>query len=123
MKPKLLILDDQPEYLRALERALKSHYDILTASCVEEAQEQCHTNPVAALVDIRLCEAEPDNREGLGFVQWLHECHPDIVSIAISALEERDLAQRAHQAGAAVFLPKPVRVSELQAVLQEQLEP
>jgi DNA-binding response OmpR family regulator len=70
-----------------------------------------------ALVDVCLSASEPSNREGLEFVRWLRCERPDMKIIAMSARDESALPAQALQAGADVFLPKPLRLSELKGVL------
>ena len=120
-RTKLLILDDQLAYVRSLERVLRADYDVFGVTSIAEAEKAALPETFAALVDIRLDEKEPGNRDGLKFIGWLHEQHPAIVPIAMSALEDPDLEGEAVASGAAMFLQKPVRVSELKEILRKLL--
>lgn len=122
-KPRLLVLDDQGPYVRSLARALRARYDIVAAGTVEEARERAADNIGVALVDVRLAEDDPANREGLVFVRWLRADRPEVPVIAMSALDDPGLPDEAKAAGAAVFLSKPIRLSELERLLADILGP
>ena len=115
-KPVILILDDLSAYVRALERVLRTEYEVRCALSIKEAEGMVE-GAFAALVDIRLKEKETDNRDGLVFIQWLSENYPDTISIAMSALEDPGLDREALTAGARTFLAKPVRISALRELL------
>src|SRR5206468_2910648 len=107
MGPKILILDDQAMYTRALVRSLRAGYEVVAAMSLEEAKERVTEDVRAALVDIRLREEDPGNREGLEFVRWLKKNHQEIPAIVMSALDDSSLPSEAAVAGAIVFLQKP----------------
>lgn len=119
MKARIIILDDQEPYIRALERALRGEYEIVPARSLVEAESASFSGVQIALVDIRLREDKPGNREGLAFIGWLGENHPEVAAIAMSAIDEPGLDEAAMATGAVRFLPKPVRVSELKEILRE----
>ncbi len=119
MKPKLLIVDDQVMYGRSLDRALRSDFSIVVATTVQGAQQSKGENLSCALVDIRLDEAKPDDRQGLEFIRWLRERKPHIPIVAMSAIEEESLEDEALKAGATRFLRKPIGISRLKELLQE----
>lgn len=122
MKPKLLILDDQEIYIRALVRALRGDYEIVSALSVAEAQERVADDMAIALVDVRLREDEPANRDGLKFVRWLKGNRPTVPVVAMSAVDDQSLPDEAKTAGAALFLQKPLRMSELKHALSTLVE-
>lgn len=119
MKPKLLIVDDQVMYGRSLDRALRSDFSIVVASTVQEARQSEDDDLFCALVDIRLDESMPNDRQGLEFVSWLRERKPQIPIVAMSALDEESLEADALKAGATRFLRKPIVISRLKELLQE----
>jgi DNA-binding NtrC family response regulator len=118
MSVKILVVDDQEEYLRSLGRALKGEYEVLTASSMEQGKAVSFEGVQSAIVDIRLVADDTNNRDGLLFIKWLRENHPGVVPIAMSAMEDPALEGQATSAGAAMFLPKPVRVSDLKNLLR-----
>ena len=117
--PRLLILDDQIQYGRSLERALRREYDIALASNLAEGQERALNGAEIVLTDVRLDEANLGNREGLAFVRWLRLRNAEIPIIAMSAVEDSSLEKDALDAGASTFLRKPIIVSQLRGVLRQ----
>jgi two-component system response regulator PhcR len=115
-KPVLLILDDQPMYLRAMSRALQSGYELCLAVTAEEARALMSERIGAVLADVRLSEDNPEDRGGLEFVRWLRENWPRTPAVAMSSLEDAGLADEARSAGATCFLEKPIHLSQLRGV-------
>ena len=115
---KLLIVDDEIEYLRSLENALKREWYVVTASNLEEAKERAKEGIDLALVDIRLSKEDEENRDGLVFLEWMKMNYPDVPVVMISAYREFDYAVEALNLGAKYFLKKPVNLIELEGVLK-----
>jgi len=91
----------------------------VVASTVQEARQSEDDDLFCALVDIRLDESMPNDRQGLEFVSWLRERKPQIPIVAMSALDEESLEADALKAGATRFLRKPIVISRLKELLQE----
>lgn len=113
-----MIVDDEIEYLRSLENALKREWDVVTASNLEEAKERAKEGIDLALVDIRLSKEDEENRDGLVFLEWMKMNYPDVPVVMISAYREFDYAVEALNLGAKYFLKKPVNLIELEGVLK-----
>jgi len=121
VKRILLILDDQPMYGRSLARALRADFDIRLATDVEQA-EAAAVGIDIALVDIRLNEGDPSDRQGLEFIRWLRGRNPDIKIISMTALENRELDNSATKSGANYFLRKPIVISKLRDLLTKMVQ-
>lgn len=121
MKLRVLVLDDQVRYTRALQRAIGSEFEVVTAATVGEAQGAMTSDVQLVISDIRLSEADPADRQGLDFIGWVRARFPDVPVIALSALDEEGLDQRAVGLGASCFLRKPVTVSSLRTAMAEAL--
>lgn len=121
-KPRLLIVDDVEEYVRALANALRSEYEVITAKSLEEAKGRMNEDVDIALVDIRLSEEEQDNRDGLIFLEWVKLNYPQVPVVMMSIYRDFDLAVDALNLGASYFLRKPINLVELKGVLKELLE-
>jgi two-component system response regulator PilR (NtrC family) len=120
---RLLVLDDQVQYGRSLERALRREYEVVVASTVAAAQQLEFNDVDLVLTDIRLDEAHEERREGLEFVRWLRSHHERLPIIAMSALDDPSLERDALGVGANRFLRKPISVSQLKSLLREFLGP
>ena len=115
---KLLIVDDIEEYLTSLENALRGEYKVLKARSLDDAKEVAKENIDIALVDIKLSEEKPDNKDGLVFLEWLKMNYPKVPAITMSAYREFDLAVEALNLGAEYFLKKPINLPELKGLLK-----
>ena len=121
MRPKILVLDDQVQYGRSLDRALRREYELVLAGSQPEARERCTPAVAGILADVRLDESAPNDRQGLEFVSWARAQRPDLPIISMSAAEDESLEADALKAGATRFLRKPIVISQLKALLQELL--
>jgi len=115
---KILILDDQEDYVRSLTHALRGDFEITTATSLFEAKERMEPTVDLALIDIRLSEDDPSNRDGLHFLEWVRMNYPEIPVIMMSAYREFDLAVESLNLGASYFLRKPINLVELKALLK-----
>lgn len=112
-----LVLDDQTAYVRALARSLRSAVEVVGTGAQASAKLALRPEMTVALVDICLSDTDSTNREGLDFIRWLRTTRPDMGIIAMSARDEPDLPGLTREAGADVFLPKPLRISDLKSQL------
>jgi DNA-binding NtrC family response regulator len=120
-RPRVLIVDDMPDYLRALTMALRTRCDVETAMTVDEAKAICSNAShelSLALVDVCLKEADPSDRSGLELVRWLRSTHPELQAIAMSAVPDMSLPEAAESVGAVRFLQKPISVRNLFAIIE-----
>lgn len=107
--PLILVIDDEPQLLRFLQAALKSHgYRALTAETAEEGERLALSHrPDAVLLDLGL----PD-RDGLEVVNQLRGwCDTPIIVISARGKEDDKVA--ALEAGANDYLTKPFGTREL----------
>lgn len=118
-QPKILVLDDQGQYLRSLARALKADADLILVETLTAAQEAFSPDFALVLTDIRLDEARDDDRQGIDFIRFVRSRSAELPVIAMSALEAPDVEAAALAAGATRFLRKPIVVSELRMLLTE----
>lgn len=115
--PLILVVDDEPQLLRFLTAALKSHdYRVLTASTASEGERLILSHrPDAILLDLGL----PD-RDGLEVVANVRGwCDTPI--IVISARGKEDDKVEALEAGANDYLTKPFGTRELIARIRVAL--
>jgi DNA-binding NtrC family response regulator len=123
MKKKLLIVDDIEEYLEAVEGLLSPKYEVVKARNLEESINTLKKEKIdLAIIDIRLKEDDPSNRDGLKVVKWIKENSPHTIPIVMSAYKEFDYAVEALNLGARYFLKKPLKPEEIEKVLNELLK-
>ena len=116
-RPRVLVVDDEPQILRALRVILReSGFEALPASTGEEALDLAALqHPDAGFVDLLL----PDI-DGVELCRRLREW-TDIPLIVLSAVGDEDAKVRALAAGADDYVTKPFGPRELVARLQANL--
>jgi two-component system, OmpR family, KDP operon response regulator KdpE len=117
VKPKVLVVDDEQQILRALRVILRdAGFEALPASSAEEALDLAAVQrPDAAIVDLVL----PD-LDGVELSRRLREWS-DMPLIVLSAVGDEDSKVRALAAGADDYVTKPFGPRELVARLQANL--
>jgi DNA-binding NtrC family response regulator len=118
MKPRILIVDDDPGTLASLSRAFALEgYTALTASSATRALERLAEEPVdAVLSDVVMPEMD-----GLALLAKLRERAPDVPVILMSGQATLQTAVRATQLGALDFVEKPVGLERLLLTLRNTL--
>ncbi|MCK4762191.1 MAG: response regulator [Candidatus Aminicenantes bacterium] len=115
-KLKLLIVDDDRDLLRQLEFLLEDDFkEVLTASSKEQALESvsAHGDVDVFLVDVRLSETDPGNREGLELVKEIRRQNSNAVILMMSrytAAKYEELVRQEAQADG--FIRKPFTMDE-----------
>ena len=121
-KPKILVVDDDPDLVRALRLRLRaSNYEVTTATdgytAVAAAQKE---RPALIILDLGL-------PVGDGFVVLDRLQSIDSLSnipvIVLSARDPQANEERALKAGAAAFFQKPADNDELMNVIRVSLSP
>jgi DNA-binding NtrC family response regulator len=118
----IMILDDVPEYVNSLSRALSGEYNIQTAFSLYEAKKAMDNSIKLVLADVRLSEEDLANRDGIIFLGWLKEHFPDVPLIMMSAYKDFDSAVDALNLGAVRYLKKPINLHELKNLISSLLE-
>ncbi len=80
-KETILVVDDQPEVLRSIERLLKPEWNVSTAAGGAEALEWLRTGDPAVI----LCDQRMPAMTGVEFLERSLESRPDAVRILITA--------------------------------------
>jgi two-component system response regulator AtoC len=117
---RILIVDDDPYFLRVLNRILTGeNFQVKTAEGAVEAaqilQENCFDLVIS---DLRL----PDG-DGLSILQEIRKAGSEIPVVILTAYGEVDSYLEAMNAGATEYLNKPVKSEELLAVVRSCLRP
>ena len=116
-RPKVLVVDDEAQILRALRVVLReAGFEVVPAQNAAEALDRAAVRPPqAAIVDLVL----PDG-DGIQVTRRLREWS-DMPIIVLSALGEEDQKVSALEAGADDYVTKPFGARELVARLQAAL--
>lgn len=115
----LLVVDDEPNVLYSLVRALES--DALAVDTAQTGQQAIDTvrtkKPDAVILDVRL----PD-MSGLDVFERLHSFEPQLPVIIITAFASTETAIEAMKRGAFEYLLKPVDLHQLREVVARALD-
>ena len=116
---RLLIVDDDEDILRNLERILRLEgYETDTARTGLEAIEKTRRNFYnLVLLDIKL----PD-MEGTELLRRMHETFPKMIKIMVTGYPDLENAIKSLNYGADAYLVKPVSVQELLDVVKQKLD-
>lgn len=112
---RILIVDDDPHFLRVWSRILSGeNFQVTTASGVDDALRVLQEHPVDLVIsDMRM----PDT-DGLSFVQEIRRIGNDIPVVILTAYGEVDTYLQAMNLGATEFLNKPIKSHELLRVVR-----
>ncbi len=115
---RILIVDDDPYFLRVLSRILTDEkYHVTTASRAAEAEQILREGSVDVVIsDLRL----PDG-DGLSILEGLRRAGRSVPVVILTAYGEVDSYLAAMNAGAVEYLNKPVRSEELLGVVRNCL--
>jgi CheY-like chemotaxis protein len=116
--PRLLLVDDSQAILAYESASLSEHYAILTATNGRDALQRLRESSVdAVLLDLSMPEMDGD--AVLHTMKGDAELR-DIPVIIVSTEQHR--ADACLEAGAAAYLPKPIRADDLRALVGRVLE-
>ena len=115
--PVLLVVDDEPDFLRGLARSIPREIPlrVLTAESGAEALRLIDKNPVEmVLTDIRM----PDI-DGIGLLEEIKQRDPWITVVLMTAYGTIETAIEAIRKGAYDFVQKPFTPDEINRLLEE----
>ena len=113
---RVLIVDDDPYFLRVLGRILRGeNFQVRTAEgAAQAAQALKETSYDVVISDLRL----PDG-DGLSILQELRQAGCDTPLVILTAYGEVDSYLAAMNAGATEYLNKPVKTEDLVEVIRK----
>ncbi len=124
LPPRLLVADDQPQILEALQLLLKHEGYVLHAvrSPVEALSELACDSFDAALLDLNYARDTTSGAEGLELIRKVRAIDSQLPIIAMTAWGNIDLAVEAIRLGARDFVQKPWENTRLLTILRTQIE-
>ncbi len=112
---KLLIVDDEKSVRYAFKRTFGDCYDIITAENGIQGVETVDSSaPDIVLMDIRM-----PKQDGLTALKRIHEQHPTLPVIMMTAYADSATAMRAMHEGAFDYIVKPFDNDELRLILEK----
>ena len=122
--PKILVVDDNPDILDALDLLLTLHdYQVITASNKKDALLTVSRQPIDLVIqDMNFSVAATSGEEGVSLFYQLKQQQPDLPIIVITAWSQLDKAVELVKAGAADYLQKPWDDAKLLETIAEHLQ-
>ncbi len=119
MKPRILIVDDEPDICKALEFLLKREdYDVASVNCGEDAIEKLKTEGFdVVLTDLRMGKVD-----GMMVLEKAKEISPDTPVVIMTAFASIESAIDAMRMGAADYIVKPFLNEEIKITLRKIIE-
>lgn len=119
MKPVVLVVDDEKNWLIVLEEILQDEgYEVLTADNAHDALQLAMNNDVDVVVtDMKMPEID-----GITLLDRLHRAKPDVPIIIMTAYGTVEKAVEAMKKGAFDYICKPFTNEEFLVVVSKALE-
>jgi putative nucleotidyltransferase with HDIG domain len=118
---RIMVVDDEPEILRFLERALSAKgYGVEVYSSAEACLQALRTP--GRQYDVILTDVRMPNKSGLELLEELHEEDDSIIKIVMTGTATVDTAIASLRHGAYDFVEKPVPLKQLLAILERATE-
>jgi DNA-binding NtrC family response regulator len=119
MKPRLLIVDDEPDMLDFLERVFRNEYAVSRAASADEALEALSQHKFALVIT----DQKMPHITGVELLERIGERYPSLVKVLLSGFTEVPEIQRAvERGGIHNYVVKPVDSEKLRAAVKEAIE-
>ncbi|TAN44698.1 MAG: sigma-54-dependent Fis family transcriptional regulator [Nitrospirae bacterium] len=119
MKPKILVVDDEPDICRALDLLLtKEGYAVTTLNSGEDALEQISKETF----DVVLTDLKMGKIDGFTVLEKIKQSAPDTVAIMMTAFSSVESAVEAMKRGATDYIVKPFLNEEVRLTVRKSLE-
>lgn len=123
VQPRLLIVENDPEFLGAMSRALRKDYEVSAASTPDAARESLSLSPDAVLLDLRLDPAESSAEQGINVLKDIIGSYPSVPVLIMTAYGNIDTAVECMTLGAVDFIDKNrAELREITTRLRRALE-
>jgi DNA-binding NtrC family response regulator len=117
-KATIIIVDDDDKERRVISLSLKTNYNLLLAQNGKQAVELINSNRVhLILTDFNMPEMN-----GLELLRWAKENYKTIPAIIMTAFGSIENAVEAMKMGAHDYISKPIKIDELEAVIEKSLQ-
>ncbi len=117
-KARILLVDDEPNVLKALTRLLKK-YDITSLTCAEEALALAKE----ITFDLVISDFKMPGKNGVDFLIKFKQIQPDSIRMILTGYADLESAQNAiNEAGVYRFINKPWNNIEISNCVESGLE-
>jgi putative two-component system response regulator len=118
VRPRILLVDDEPEITEILSDLLSEEYECLRAGAAEHALEHLRKSQFELVIsDITM-----PGMSGLDMIPHVKSASPDTVVVMISGMQTVESAIGALRLGAFDYLMKPFDLRQVEAVVKRALE-
>ena len=119
--PKILVVDDNPDILDALDLMLHLHgYDVVCAPDVKSALLAVHNQSIDLVIqDMNFSLDTSSGEEGKSLFYQLTEQQPDLPIVLMTAWTQLETAVELVKAGAVDYIPKPWSDEKLLATIAD----
>jgi len=119
--PSILIADDHPLFLGALQQVLAQRYPAATLHVAANVPELQHQMEQHADISLLLLDLHMPGALGFSALSWFVGHYPDKAAIMISANSHPETVRRAIDHGAAGFLSKSADIAVIESCIDEVL--
>ena len=117
-RPTLLVVDDEPHVLSALERTLRREpYDVVVARSGEEALARIDAGGISAV----LSDQRMPDISGIRLLEEIRARSPEVARLLLTGLSESLSRPDLDVAGVAAVIPKPWEQAELRQRIAEAM--
>lgn len=116
-KPKILVVDDEIKMTKILEINLKERYIVSTALNYQEASKSLKSQEI----DLVLTDLKLPDKDGIALLEEAKAINPALPVILMTAFGTIESAVEAMKKGAFDYLLKPVKIKEVEIVLERAL--
>ncbi len=118
MKPKILMIDDEPAFIEIFREYLNIDYEFHSAETGKEGMHKIkHIQPDAALLDLNL----PDFH-GVELIEDIHKFSPHTAVIIVSGESNLKVVKKAMEFGIDDYITKPIQQQRLMVSIQRAIE-
>jgi DNA-binding NtrC family response regulator len=103
---KILLVDDNRDFLDSVSRVLRKSFNVSIATDVPSAQSEATKGVHAVVLDVRLDDKQKEDRQGLQLLSWFRQQYPRVPVIMMTAVDDLEVAVEAMKLGASDFIVK-----------------
>ena len=115
----ILIVDDEPEFIKTVHRHLKRKgFRLYAASDGLEARQQIEKSlSENNLIQVVITDVLMPRMDGIELMKWVKDCHPEISVLAVSGIAETIIARKLIRPDMDEYCQKPFTPDKMMALL------